>query len=69
MGGLSVESDNKRRKCKGVNPLMDITKKGPGCPWQKRMRRKPFKLPRQVNNQVKTRMLKAASLVQKGMLT
>ena len=68
MGGLSVESDNKRRKGQGVNPLIDIMKKGPSRPWQKRMRRKPFKFQRQVNNQVKTRMLKTVSLVQKGML-
>lgn len=41
--------------------------KGPGRPRQKRLRRKLFRFPRQVNSEVKTQMLRAASIVQKGM--
>ena len=67
--GLSSDSNSKRIKCQGINPLADVTNKGPGRPRQKRLRRKPFRFPRQVNSQVKTQMLKAASIVQKGMLT
>lgn len=61
--GLSAESDS---KCHALNPLSDITNRGPGRPRQKRLRKKPFQFPRQVSSQVKPKMLKAASLVQRG---
>ena len=61
--GLSAESDSKRH---ALNPLSDITNRGPGRPRQKRLRKKPFQFPRQVSSQVKPKMLKAASLVQRG---
>ena len=65
---LSSDSNSKCTKCKGINPLADVANKGPGRPRQKKLRRKPFRFPRQVNSMVKTKMLRAASIVQKGML-
>ena len=65
--GLSADSTSKRIKCQGINLLADVTNKGPGPPRQKRLRRKSFHFPRQVNSQVKAQILKAASIVQKGM--
>ena len=66
-GNNEANPNGKRKKYQGINPLTDITNKGPGRPRQKRLRRKPFHFPRQVNSQVKTKMLKAASIVQRGM--
>ena len=65
--GLSADSNSKRMRCRSINPLIDITNKAPGRPRQKRLRRKPSRVPRPVNGEVKTQMLKAASIVQKGM--
>ena len=65
--GIEANPNGKRKKYQGINPLTDITNKGPGRPRQKRLKRKPFRFPRQVNSQVKTKMLKAASIVQRGM--
>lgn len=66
MDGLSAELDSRHKKSQQSNPLCEITNKGPGRPRQKKVRRKPFKFPTQVNNQVRTQMLKANSLVRKG---
>lgn len=63
---LLASPNGKRKKCQRTNPLTDITNKGPGRPRQKRLRRKPFRFPRQINSQGKTKILKAASIVQRG---
>lgn len=40
--GLSADSTSKRIKFQTINPLADVTNKGPGRPWQKRLKRKSF---------------------------